>query len=339
MVELYMKKEAIEIKKVIDSSEKILLHCHPGPDPDSVGSVLAMKRYLKSLGKDTTAIIGDSKYPIDLMAVFPLEKEIEEKSIKDINLIDYDLFIILDSASLSQISRETDIIFPNTLKTVAIDHHKTNTKFADINLVLDDYSSTTMVLYDLFEELGVKIDKEMALYLFLGLYFDTGGFKFSYTSPHSFEVATKLTKINPHFHQAVFDLENSKKEEELILMGLGLNSISKHCGEKVVLSSLSYATLQKYGISKDDATAYGGNSSTLKTVIGWDITASLVEAEPNITKISLRTRDQDRYDVSKIAVNVGEGGGGHAGAAGTRVLGNIEEAKKELLQYIEKNVL
>lgn len=334
-----MKKEAIEIKKAIDSSEKILLHCHPEPDSDSIGSVLAMKRYLKSLGKDTTAIIGDSKYPTNLMTAFPLETEIEEKSMKDINLIDYDLFIILDSASLSQISRETDIIFPSTLKTIAIDHHKSNTKFADINLVLDDYSSTTMVLYDLFEELGIKVDKEMALYLFLGLYFDTGGFQFPYTSPHSFEVATKLTKINPHFHQAVFDVGNSKKEEELILMGLALSSISKHCGGKVVLSSLPYATLQKHGISREDAATYGVIPSTLKTVIGWDIAASLVEAEPNITKITFRTRDQNRYDVSKIATNVGEGGGGHAGAAGTRVLGNIEEAKKELLEYIEKNVL
>ena len=57
---------AEKIKTYIEKAENILLHCHPFPDPDSIGSVLAMKEYLESKGKAVTAIIGDSKYPENL---------------------------------------------------------------------------------------------------------------------------------------------------------------------------------------------------------------------------------------------------------------------------------
>ena len=58
-----VKKLAPEILDVIKKSESILLHCHPSPDPDSVGSALAMKFALQSLGKKVTIIAGDSPVP------------------------------------------------------------------------------------------------------------------------------------------------------------------------------------------------------------------------------------------------------------------------------------
>ena len=328
-------KTAKEIQDFIKNSKNILLHCHPSPDPDSIGSVLAMKKYLVSIGKNVTAIIGDYDYPTNMIDSFPIEKEIEKKSFFDINLEDFDLFIILDSSSTTQISRQGEVIFPEHLKTIVIDHHKTNIRFGDINLVDKDAASTTQVLYKLFKEWNVEIDKDLALYLFIGIYGDTGGFQYTLTSPETFRIATELVSVCPNYHRAVFNLENNKREIEIEMMGLALSNIKKYFNGKVVLTVIPYEVIKERNISKEDATE-GLVPEILRSVKGWDIVGSLVEIEDGVTRIALRTRDEKKYDVSIIAKNVGTGGGGHPGAAGTTVMKNVYDAEKELVECIDK---
>lgn len=328
------KKTAKEIKESVKNSKNILLHCHPSPDPDSIGSVLAMKKYLVSIGKNVTAIIGDYDYPTNMIDSFPIEKEIEKKSFFDINLEDFDLFIILDSSSTTQISRKGEVVFPEHLKTIVIDHHKTNNYFGDINLVDKDAASTTQVLYKLFKEWNVEIDKDLALYLFIGIYGDTGGFQYTLTSPETFRIATELVSVCPNYHRAVFNLENNKREIEIEMMGLALSHIKKHFNGKVVLTVIPYEVIKERNISKEDATE-GLVPEILRSVKGWDIVGSLVEVEDGVTRIALRTRDEKKYDVSIIAKNIGTGGGGHPGAAGTTVMKNVYDAEKELVECID----
>ena len=329
---------AKKIQKSIKDSKNVLLHCHPYPDPDSIGSVLAMKRYLVSIGKNVTAIIGDSDYPSNMIENFPIEKEIEKKSFSDVNLEDFDLFIILDSSSTTQISRKGEVVFPKHLKTIVIDHHKTNIGFGDINLVDEHSASTTQVLYKLFNEWSVEIDKDLALYLFIGIYADTGGFKYPLTSSETFKIATELVSICPNYHKAVFDLENSKREVEIEMMGLALSNIKKHFNGKVVLTVIPYQIIKERNISKEDGTE-GLVPEILRSVKGWDIVGSLVETREGVTAVSLRTRDEKKYDVGMIAKNVGIGGGGHAAAAGTTVMKDAYGAEKELVEFIERMYL
>jgi phosphoesterase RecJ-like protein len=265
---------------------------------------------------------------------FPIEKEIEKKSFFDINLEDFDLFIILDSSSTTQISRQGEVIFPEHLKTIVIDHHKTNIRFGDINLVDKDAASTTQVLYKLFKEWNVEIDKDLALYLFIGIYGDTGGFQYTLTSPETFRIATELVSVCPNYHRAVFNLENNKREIEIEMMGLALSHIKKHFNGKVVLTVIPYEVIKERNISKEDATE-GLVPEILRSVKGWDIVGSLVEVEDGVTRIALRTRDEKKYDVSIIAKNIGTGGGGHPGAAGTTVMKNVYDAEKELVECID----
>jgi phosphoesterase RecJ-like protein len=331
-------KTAKEIRDSIKNSKNVLLHCHPSPDPDSIGSVLAMKKYLVSIGKNVTAIIGDSDYPSSMIENFPIEKEIEKKSFSDVNLEDFDLFIILDSSSTTQISRKGEVVFPKHLKTIVIDHHKTNIGFGDINFVDEHSASTTQVLYKLFKEWSVEIDKDLALYLFIGIYGDTGGFQYTLTSPETFRIATELVSVCPNYHRAVFNLENNKREIEIEMMGLALSNIKKCFNGKVVLTVIPYQIIKERNISKEDATE-GLVPEILRSVKGWDIVGSLVETREGVTAVSLRTRDEKKYDVGMIAKNVGIGGGGHAAAAGTTVMKDAYGAEKELVEFIERMYL
>ena len=328
------KIKATEIKTCIDKAQKVLLHCHPFPDPDSVGSVLAMKEYLEREGKDVTAIIGDSNYPASLEKL-NLKKKILPKNYFEIEANEFDLFLILDSSSKTQISREKEIEFPKGMKTIVIDHHKTNEGFADINLILADYASTTHVLYKLFDFWRVKISKDMALHLFLGLFADTGGFKYFNSTPEVLFVAANLASINPDCHRIVFDIENSKKPLEIEMMALALSSIKKHHQDKVVFSLVPYDVVKKKGLSEDEVLE-GLIPNILRSVVGWEIVASLVEAKKGKTIVSLRTRKEKIYDVSKIATSIGVNGGGHPGAAGTTIMKDINGAEEELLAVIQE---
>jgi len=329
-----IREMAPTILEAIQKSNKILLHCHPYPDPDSVGSVLAMSAVLKKLGKNVTPIIGDTDYPQSLME-FPNCKWIQSKNYTQINSNEFDLFLILDSSSPSQITQIADINFPDSMNTIVIDHHATNSKFGNINLVEPTYSSTSQILYELFKLWGVEVNPDIAVCLFMGIFADTGGFKYQKSTPDTLQAASELAKINSDYHKLIFNLENNKKPIEVEMTGLALSSIQKYFSDHVVLSVIPYEEIKKRNLSKSDAME-GLVASLLKAVIGWDLVASLVEAEPNVVTVSLRTRDENRFDVSRIAKIVGEKGGGHRGAAGTTILEPLDKAKTTLLYAIEK---
>lgn len=329
-----IKDMAPKILEAIKKSNKVLLHCHPYPDPDSIGSVLAMASVLKKMGKDVVAILGDSEYPNNLLGL-PNQDWLTPKNYTEINPKEFDLFIILDSSSQTQISQLAEVNFPENMNTIVIDHHKTNLKYGKLNLVESTYSSTCQVLFDLFTLWKVEIDKDVALYLFMGIFADTGGFKYQNTNSDTLHIASELSKIYPDYHKFVFDLENNRKPIELEMIGLALSSIEKHFTNKVVFSSVPYEEIKKRNLSKSDAME-GLIGSMLRSVMGWDLVASLVEAEPEVLTVSLRTRDENKFDVSKIAKAVGKNGGGHKGAAGTTIYAPLKIAKKQLLESISK---
>jgi phosphoesterase RecJ-like protein len=134
----------------ITKAENILLHCHPSPDPDSVGSVLAMKLALEQLGKKVTAIQGDSAIPQAFMH-FPGASTIVKKNFGEVSLSDFDLFIILDSGSPEMISVNKPS-FPLPIKSLVIDHHASNTSYADINLIDIASPATAYILFNLFKK-------------------------------------------------------------------------------------------------------------------------------------------------------------------------------------------
>jgi len=319
-----------EILKIIKKSKSVLLHCHPYADPDSIGSVLAMTMTLKKMGIKVTPIMGDSEYPKNLMSL-PQHDLIVPKNFKQIDLSDFDLFIILDSSTPNQITQLTEVVFPKSLKTVVIDHHVTNQKYGDINYVIGNCSSTCEVLYGLFKEWKVEIDKDMALCLFIGIYADTGGFKYQLTTADTLLAASELARINNGFPAVIFEMENNKNAQEVEFTGLALSSLKKYFSGKVVMAAVPFSKIEELGISKDNTQV--GIANMLRSVVGWDIGINLVEIEPNVVTVNLRTRDSEKYDVSLVAKAVGKGGG-HKAAAGTTINEPFEEAVQLLLETI-----
>jgi phosphoesterase RecJ-like protein len=232
------------------------------------------------------------------------------------------------------ISRKGYVVFPPisnpNLKAIVIDHHASNMGYGEINLVANQYVSTTEILFDLFQEWNIPFSKEIATNLYVGLFTDGGGFRYDRISDHSFYMAGVMYSHNPDLLKVIELLENSASKNSVDFMGLALTqkkvfgpfdifdaatNSTKNKGS-FVISYVSYDDIQKLGLTPDDY--WNGNivSHMIKAVVGWNVTAMLIEVTPGEVKCSFRTRDQIEFDVSKVALALG--GGGHKAAAGVK---------------------
>ena len=319
-----IKEKAPIILAKIKKANSILLHCHPSPDPDSVGSALAMKFALEQLGKKVTLIRGDSETPVAFMH-FPGAGDIVKKSFSEIDVSLFDLFIILDSGSKEMISQNNPPIFPLSLNTIIIDHHASNLSYADTNLVDLTSPATSFVLFKLFKLWNIEIDSDIATNLFMGIYTDTGGFKYPPTDYRIFLAVAELAKVSTDFTETIFIMENSEVKESIYFEALALGSIQTFLNDNIAIAAVSYNELKMKSIPPSSIHGFD-ISNKLKSVIGWNIGVSMVEKEPNIVKLSMRTRDANKFNDSKLAVALG--GGGHRAASGALLRMSIDDARK-----------
>ena len=317
-----IKKQAPIVLAEIKKANSILLHCHPSPDPDSVGSSLAMMLALEQLGKKVTLIQGDDEIPKAF--AFPGVERIVKKTFTEIDFKDFDLFLILDSGGLNRVS-VTPLVFPESLMTIVIDHHSSNQGFGKINLIEPTYKATAQMLFDLFREIGVKIDHDIAANLFIGIYTDTGGFRYTDGDPTVLKLAAELAVIAPDYAKIIDTMENSRSKEALVFEGMAITSMKSFFDGKLIIASVTYDELKKNNIKKSDVA--GGNiSNKFKSIEGVQVSAILIEHEPGIVKMSLRGRDGASYNVAELAMRIDAGGGGHKAASGVRVSMTMPEA-------------
>ena len=316
-----IQKLAPIILAEIQKAKSILLHCHPSPDPDSVGSTLAMKYALEGMGKQVTAIGGDSEMPHGFRS-FPGVASIQRANFFDLDLSAFDLFIIQDSGSPEMISRFKPVAFPLPVRSIVIDHHASNTKYGDINLVEPAYPAAAQVLHDLFMLWGVKLTREIATNLFMGIYSDTGGFRYAGTSKRTFEIVGELVTIAPDFLAVMSDMDNSNTPGFIAFEALALNSVRTFLGGAMAFSVIPNAAIAEKQLALSDIRG-DAIAPVLRSVEQWKVSGLIIELQPGMVKMNFRSKSLD-YDVSKLAVALG--GGGHKMAAGANMKGTIDQA-------------
>lgn len=318
------------ILKEIQSAKNILIHCHPHADPDSVCSALAMKAAVEQLGKKVAVIGGDTDVP-EAFSHFPGYASIVKKGFSEINAGEYDLFLAQDSGSVEMVSRKVAPVFPSTMKVVVIDHHISNTRYGAVNLVDATYAATCQLIADLFEIWNIKIDHDIAQNLIVGMYTDTGGFKHENTTPELLASVSRLALHAPDYTKAIFVMENANHPGSLVFQGIALSNIETSLKGKLAISALPYELIMEKKLTAEDISTHT-ISNLLKSVVGWEVGVCMVELEKGKVKMSFRTRDPEKFNLSVVAGRVG--GGGHRAAAGASFEGSIADAKKAVVAAV-----
>lgn len=315
----------INLLEKIKNSNNILIQAHNKPDGDAIGSMIALGKGLKSLGKEIDYCVDMNFEP---KLNFFNEINNFNKNIKD----HYDALIIVD-CSTPDYSKwpEKKITYDDLL---IIDHHKSNEAYGDDNFVRITGACGELV-YLVLEKLGVEFDQEMKEAIFTSLSSDTGSFQFSNTTSQTHEIASKLLENGNTYSPISKRLHSQKSLDQLNMYAEAIKSIKLFHNGDIVLLSLPYESIEKFGGSSnvtDDLSNIGMN------LVDSKVSVLIKENEPGIQKMSIRSKAPYNIDVSELATKYN--GGGHYRAAGASFNGTIEELEpliiKDLTELIEK---
>ncbi len=298
---------------VIKKSQRLLLFAHNGPDGDTAGSVLAMKEYLLSLGKEAE-IACNEPLPSFLESLtaftFKLPTSLDLKS--------YDAVIACDSVERGFQSILPDL--PEKTATVIFDHHPDIKLSADIIILDATSSSACELIYEYFASQEIHITKNIATYLMIGVLSDTGNFQHSNTSTRVLEISSDLMKKGASFSKIIEATFANKKLSTLKLWGIAFEKAKINPKNGLITTVLTQQDIEQCQATTEDI---GQVASILNTVPGTKFSLVLSERENGTIKGSLRSEQYKGVDVSEIAHLFG--GGGHKLASGFEVKGQIKE--------------
>jgi bifunctional oligoribonuclease and PAP phosphatase NrnA len=305
------------VADALRSHERFLLVTHENPDGDALGSLLATKLALDSLGKDSEMYLyGDAPLPKEygFMPLGGVRREVPDDAAERV-------LVALDCANESRIGPVPELLEQAPL-TLDIDHHHDNSRFGDINLVVGDASSTGEVLRDVFAELDVPLTPEIAEALYIAVVTDTGRFQYTNTTPKALRLAAELVEAGADVHRVFQGVYESVEFAKLKLLARALERAQVYEGGRLVVSHL----LRSDFTELNAAEAYSeGIIDYLRAVEGAEMAALIREPprrEGPVRRVSLRASN-DELDVSAIARK--SNGGGHRQAAGFSSDCSVEE--------------
>jgi bifunctional oligoribonuclease and PAP phosphatase NrnA len=300
------------LHEAVQNADRILLVAHKKPDGDTLGSSSSFFNWCLREGKNVTAFCVDTPG-----STFHYLDELHRYTNDPVVFHDaYDLVIVFDSGDLKYCGVDAHIPnIPLGYTLVNLDHHVTNTRFGDLNIVLTDASSTAEVVYRFFEENTVHIDDRMATSLLTGLCTDTSNFSNAATNTGAVRAASSLVSSGGRFTDILKHIWNNQSVEALRLWGLMLSRLQYNETYDVVSTYLLQSDMNAG--TKD---LVEGMSNFLNAVTGSiDTILVLTELPEGYVKGSFRSIARDVSKVAKLF-----GGGGHKKAAGFTVKGRIE---------------
>jgi len=320
-----------EVIKAINENNKFLITAHINLEGDSLGSQLAMKELLISIGKK--AYILDSDAVPDHYKFLPKADEVSN----DLDKIEpFDAAVVLDCPTLKRTGRVGKVIKENAKVVINIDHHISNEKFGDINWVDPNASSAGEMVYKLYKQTGAKLTKEVALSLYIAILTDTGSFNYDNTSSVTHEIAGELLGYGLDPALVSESVYERRSLEDIRLLALVLDTLKANKDGNVAYLEVTRDMLNKTGadIAKSEGLInYARSIDKVKVAVLFK--EDLKEKQK--INISFRSKGNgESIDVNKIASVFG--GGGHTKASGCVIMGTLEEAKKKVLLEVEKEI-
>lgn len=301
----------ISLNEILQGKHSVALGGHIRPDGDCVGSSMGLYLYLKEQFPEVETDI----YLEPIADCYKIISNIEEIKHQVEHVKTYDLFICLDCGDVARLGFSAPL-FEHAKQTMCIDHHVSNEAFADINYIEPDASSTSELVYRLMEK--EKISRQSAEALYMGIAHDTGIFQYSCTAPETMEAAAELLRKGINGSEIIDKTYYEKTYVQNQILGKALLESMLVLDKQVIVSCVNLKSLNFFEAKPSDLE---GIVSQLRLTKGAEVAMFLYEQEPQIYKVSLRSKD--RVDVSVIAKYFG--GGGHAKAAGFTMKGTVHD--------------
>ncbi len=242
---------------------------------------------------------------------------------KDISFLDegssYDLIVVLDTAEMSLLGSfyADNIDLFTTTPILNVDHHISNTRFGQLQLIDSTCASATEVLFGWFQSHPAwarLLTPDLATLLLTGLITDTRSFQNPNTTPKSLEVAANLLDLGARQQEIIQNIYKTKPLSTLKIWGRALNRIQMDPDARIVWSSVSREDLTEMSATSKETA--GLLDELISTIPDADVHVLFTEIEDGGFKASMRS--SPAIDVNRAAGRL-FGGGGHARASGFKI--------------------
>jgi phosphoesterase RecJ-like protein len=308
-----MENDFKEAASYFNNSSKVLIISHRQPDGDTVGSNLALNKILTLyFGLEVESVCAD---PLPESLKFLPSSKIIHKTFKE---EEFDLIISVDCSSMDQMKypETRSQFFKKNIPLINIDHHASNKKYGNLNIIDSKAASTTIIIYRLLEYFDIPVIPGIATNLLAGVYCDTGSFMHANTNSEIYKIASELMKAGASANQIVQNMFKTKTIEQLRLWGKVLSNIKVNEKGTIVSKITSDELLELNATPKD----LSGVINYLNSVPNCKMSVLLSEDMKGNVQGSMRSAD-DEIDVSELSCKLG--GGGHKQAAGFTMPGKI----------------
>jgi len=284
----------------IKSYETIIIHRHVRPDPDALGSQCGLKAMIEyTFPHKKVYVVGEEEPSLRFFA--------QMDTITD-DVYEGALVIVCDTANTERIS---DKRYTKGDLLIKIDHHPNNEPYGDIVWVDTHASSTSEMIYELFEAgklNGLQINDSFARFIYGGIVGDTGRFLFPSTTNKTFHYAAELIK---------FDFNRQELYDGLYKIDLPIARLRGYVLQHFSIDEsgacsirLTEETLAEYGVTSTDTGKLVGTIGDVESVKAW---VFFIE-EADIIRVRLRSKGPV---INALAAKYN--GGGHPLASGASV--------------------
>ncbi|MBI3127675.1 MAG: DHH family phosphoesterase [Candidatus Tectomicrobia bacterium] len=312
------------VRAFIAARRRFLLLTHVGPDGDGLLSCIALSRYLRSLGKEATAVT-EGPVPGFTASYDPegLVRSREELLAVQDWPSRFDGILVLDTGKPSRLGKLDGPVRESGLPVAVIDHHIAEPDNFDCPSAIDTHAAAVgEMVADFLDEEGYAFgDPLIVRCLHAALVYDTGQFRYTNTSAKTMRWGARLVELGANPGEAYSIFWESHGAGSVRLMGLLMGRMKLECGGRLAWFTLGQEELDRYGVRRDETDEYISLPRGIQSV---EVVAFMSEIEGGRVRISLRSKG--RVEVHGVATQFG--GGGHAFAAGARKRGTLEEVSR-----------
>lgn len=319
--------ETEEVLKFIERSRFVLVTTHARCDGDAIGSLLALGRFLRKLGRKVDMVVDDH---VPAQYGFLPEVELVRVGPESVGK-EYDLVIALDCAGLDRLEGIAGAL-PRGVPLLNVDHHASNDRFGTVNWVDVESAAVGEMVFDIIATRPAFFDYEIALSLYVSIVADTGRFSFSNTTSRSHRLAAELLEYGLKPAEITRHIYADKTIGELRLYTECLSTLRFSPDGRVAWARLTREMYESTGSKPRDSQEY---VEAVKAVRGVELAILFRETE-RAGEVKASFRATGVLNAAEIAALFG--GGGHARSSGATIKGNVEEAEKRVLPEVMRYV-
>ena len=214
----------------LQSHDNFCILTHARPDGDTIGSATALCVGLRQLGKTAHVLNNTEASPFLRRCLLGLTVDEPEST---------DTLISVDVASPHLLPP----VYQQYLGRIAmrIDHHATATSFTAEEYVDASYAACGEIIYELLMEMGAEMTKELAWRLYIAISTDTGCFRYSNTTAHTYRVAAACAETGADLYPITQELFDTTSISELKLQNWIVEHAQFLCGGKAAVCGIPAA--------------------------------------------------------------------------------------------------